>query len=490
MQPRSPTTAALPLLLLLLLLVGQGDPASARPSAQPSGPYRAFLPMARGGSIFSRPPNPLHLTVALDSSRKAGATISVAGGTLSATAADGSRFTLTVPKDALLADTPITLTPLASAGGLPSSIRFVAGVDLQPEGLRLYQAATLTIEPPAGQAIPVEREVTLASHANGRQAHRYPVQLSPRTPTFNLFHFSTYYAGDGIWIPEAAPYLPTYTEDQIQQLMDELMRAERQAQLLGQPGDPQFNEKLEFLLREYFAVAILPNLPAAESDCGTAERVIPQANSWSRMVELNGKGDIFAAENAAIRDTWVRSLEACWSEVTAPCMVKNSITEQQRVAAIARQAQLLGVGVDTYNPANVPACNCSNAAQIAQSWTATVDFSFRAQASGTPYGGNTEHVSVERAASVTANLLRTQSGRPAWSGLLSGTARRQDRVQVDDPGPPPRELWKSLTGSGGPLTVLRDGRPLKAEFGVEPGTCQYGLTERTRRKPPGFNRCG
>lgn len=57
--------------------------------------------------------------VVVDSSRTSTATLGPLGGRLSATAADGTRYTLEVPADALAADTAISLTPITSLGSAP-----------------------------------------------------------------------------------------------------------------------------------------------------------------------------------------------------------------------------------------------------------------------------------------------------------------------------------------------------------------------------------
>ena len=91
-------------------------------------------------SIFDQPANPVNITVSTDSAHAAAETITAAnGGTITATGADGTIFTLTVPANALLTDEAVTMTPISSVGGLLISGGLVAGVQLAPEGLRLFQ---------------------------------------------------------------------------------------------------------------------------------------------------------------------------------------------------------------------------------------------------------------------------------------------------------------------------------------------------------------
>ena len=73
--------------------------------------------------------------------------VSAEGGQITATAADGTRFTLVVPPQALLSEVEIKMTPVAQVGLFPLSGDLVAAVQLEPEGLLLWEPASLTIEP-------------------------------------------------------------------------------------------------------------------------------------------------------------------------------------------------------------------------------------------------------------------------------------------------------------------------------------------------------
>jgi hypothetical protein len=493
------TSVSLLMITLLVLIAAISQPlsrgqaaATTRDDMQAGSGRQVFLPLVRGPSVFGREPNPLTLTVALDQSRATRATLPTTGGTLTATAADGTRFTLTLPRDALLLPTTITLTPVVGVSGLPNGVRFVAGVDILPDGLRLYQPATLVIEPPAGKAVPIEREVSFASHSRGRQAHRYPLRVQPRTPTFDLFHFSSYYLGDGIWMSDSAPYVPAYTEDQIQQLLDDLLREERQAQLLGQPGDPLYAEKVEFLLREYYLVAIMPHLIAAEGHCGTAQRIIPKAISWSRMNQLMTGDETFATENAAIIRTWIRSVESCWQEVTTPCLPRRIPSEMDRAASIAQEARLLGMPAEKYDLQSVPGCDCSSANRITNGWTATVSFNWRSQWRSYLYDKVHAYGASERAAEVTARLDTRPYG--TWVGAMTGFARVHETrtTRLNDPLKEP--LTTVVTGSGKPATA-ESGRPIQAQLGVDTARCAVtvGLpiqVEGRRSDTEGYNYTG
>src|SRR5439155_239711 len=92
-----------------------------------------------------------------------------------ATGADGTVYTLTIPPNALLVETAISMTPIVSisGGNLPSDS--VLGVDLQPSGLRLYEFADLSIVPP--QLSPTADIAGFTYEGDGDDLHRYPAAL-------------------------------------------------------------------------------------------------------------------------------------------------------------------------------------------------------------------------------------------------------------------------------------------------------------------------
>ena len=69
-------------------------------------------------------------------------TIGKAGGTVTATGADGTTYTLVIRAGALASDVPVALTP-AKVGGLPG--RELGGARMEPSGTKFAQPATLTI---------------------------------------------------------------------------------------------------------------------------------------------------------------------------------------------------------------------------------------------------------------------------------------------------------------------------------------------------------
>ena len=154
-----------------------------------------------------------------DSSRSSSTVIPASGGTLSATAADGTRFTLNVPADALLSDEQVSMTPVSSIGGLPLSGGLRAAVELKPEGLRLLQPATLTIESPTPLSTGSLKPIAFGYHRGGDEFHLFPSTISGSKAELRLMHFSGYGTGSGTDGDIAAQQqrAPASAEDHAQQ---------------------------------------------------------------------------------------------------------------------------------------------------------------------------------------------------------------------------------------------------------------------------------
>jgi hypothetical protein len=87
--------------------------------------------------------NPASIDVTLESQNAVTGSIGPAGGSLNATASDGTRFTLVVPEGALFGPVDITMTPMASVGD-EFDDSLLGGVTLEPSGL--YFAGLVTLE--------------------------------------------------------------------------------------------------------------------------------------------------------------------------------------------------------------------------------------------------------------------------------------------------------------------------------------------------------
>ena len=189
------------LLLILLLMVGCGgatqpagsDESPSGSSHEPSAATGASAGPGLGDLIwiFESPADPVNVAVTLDDAKKVEAAIPVEGGTVSATGADGTVYRLDIPKDALLVETTIGLTPVAKLDGMPFGSATHA-VQLSPEGLFLYDAAILTITPTL--AIPKAEQIVFGYREDGKDVILAPPILEQGEIKIHVQHFS----GNGV----------------------------------------------------------------------------------------------------------------------------------------------------------------------------------------------------------------------------------------------------------------------------------------------------
>ena len=310
-------TKELTTLLLVVTLTACAAPAS--PVSLPpstSAPNTSMLTSATALLPTATPmPNPLNVQVAVDESLAVSAVISTTGGTLSAQAADGTRFTLDFPEGALQSDEEITLTPMTSVEGLPFSGGLVGGVQMAPEGLLLFKPAMLTIESPKIVAAEGFETVAFGYHQDGEGVYLNPSTVTGNTLTFEVWHFSGAAAAQGTPTEiqtQQQQNVPSIAEDAFTQRVQEYLGLERQAQLMGEAEpDPNFLNKMSEFLREAYDRFIAPQLPIALADCAKAPAILSRALSWARQAEFLGMDDEFRAEIDKIIQTYEQVKEKC-----------------------------------------------------------------------------------------------------------------------------------------------------------------------------------
>jgi hypothetical protein len=390
------------------------------PRASPSVAHTVFLPLVSGPPFMVRTPHPVDLTMTLDHSLATTATLPLAGGTLTVSgptlAANGSRaagitqFQLTIPPDALLYTTTVVMTPISSVVGLSPTVHFIAGVHIEPEGLRLFNLATLTVTPSIG--VPVTQQVPIASSALGQSSYLYPLQLGTPQIVFKLMHFSDYSLAQSETGPIPVQYnpnnVPLLPEDQYMSEAAQLVQQERAAVLSGQPGDPNYVQNLTQLSRGYYQNVLLDKLKMAVSDCQNAKSLLLPAIGWSRQMQLMGFQDAFASEIANVNNAGLQALQHCWSQLK--CVHWKIRSEVQRVLSLARQLQLMDSS-GQYNPFGLPECPCGTITSKA-SWSGQMSVSYNRTASG-----GSQQVTVNESSGGSAQLTG-----PTYAGNLTGSA--------------------------------------------------------------------
>jgi hypothetical protein len=127
------------------------------------------------------------ISVTPDRSRGKSARIGPGGGEVTATGADGTRYTLTVPPGAVAEDEKISVTPVKRFGGLPFG-GAALGAELAPNGLTFATPAALRIT----SKRPLSKRLVGFGYAN--RSHVLDVQPpagSGRSRVLRIEHFST-----------------------------------------------------------------------------------------------------------------------------------------------------------------------------------------------------------------------------------------------------------------------------------------------------------
>jgi hypothetical protein len=231
---------------------------------------------------------PVQLDLTFEPERGRAKEITPAGGTISATSSDGTRFELRIPEGALVYSERISVIPISSVRGLPLSGGGIAAVHLKPDGLRLMKPATLSIRP--RKDIPVSEQVAFAYTGNGSDAYLYPLSLDPRRIEMSIFHFSGYGLG------QAPPNDPGRRALQVaadklarlQSQVSEIMAAERALELADDAAVSDWGARIAPLFLEYYDRVLRQLMIAAESDERMAECALQAYYSWMRQLQLLG----------------------------------------------------------------------------------------------------------------------------------------------------------------------------------------------------------
>lgn len=297
------------ILAVLLVLLGSNTYAAQREqsAAQIGEQYKVYLPLVMSAGD-TRP----EVQFSFDAGRATQAAIGPEGGVLSATAADGTQFALTIPPDALDFTEVITMTPASAATGLPLSGGLAGAVSLEPSGLTLSAPATLVITPATAPAGPLA--IGFAFDSSGSRFH-----LRPITERSNVAIASSTVeiTMEVLWIRPVGAGSGTQ-EDITRQLAQpaplDPMDALDQALL---------NKSLHMVtLREAYDIVVEPGLQHALIDLNQTDTALRQFDQWMRWVEVYGLTPLFVDQishaKALLLDLLeraaVRSADICYEQ--------------------------------------------------------------------------------------------------------------------------------------------------------------------------------
>ena len=343
--PTSPPAAVIP-----------AAPANPTLPADPSSPLAPSASVISAALPASTAPvsaslvvdaNPLRLTPVIDSARSVTQTVPITGGTLSTTGADGAVYSLTVPGNALLLPTSITMTPLTRIEGLDLATDASWGVQLSPDGARFQNFVTLTITPPAGASAPIEKQLPIGWSGDKNVVSLAAVDKTSREVKFKLLHFSGYALllatkGVNATMEPARHRFGGDAEARIQSVAAERLMRERQTQLQGGNSLP-IDTDLSDLIRQYEEEVIKPRVAAARSSCAAGRLALQTVLGHSRQKQLLGFPDDGSAQTALFGKVMQDASAACTEEEYSLCRDNHIITRIfPYYLGVARQAALLG----------------------------------------------------------------------------------------------------------------------------------------------------
>ena len=270
----------------------------------------------RGGEACERP------EVTPDASRTASALLTPDGGTLTATGADGTAYTLAVPPNALLDDTTITLTPVTAIGGFRVGEGILGAVQAEPSGLLFLTPATLTVTPPAPGG---ERLAAFGWEDDSGDVHRELATTDGGGLRIFVRHFSGFGAGT-----ESSPELRAI----------EALTPSNDALYWGGLILRIREERHRYLdvLRAWFGGVVEETLLAAVSDDAALRRGLREYDHWLFYVEegpdilglpfelASGLQDLRARAKTLI----AAALRQAIARANASCLLRYSLADAER----------------------------------------------------------------------------------------------------------------------------------------------------------------
>ena len=272
---------------------GSPDPGSANPGS--ANPGTSAGPTAVGASpgaaedtawILDPAAVPVDLALTLDNAGAVEAVIPIEGGSVSTTGADGTVYTLDIPANALLTETSIGLTPVASVGGLPFGGQQTYAVQLSPDGLFLYSPAVLTIVP--AQPIPPGEQLPFGYEADGRDVILAQPVIGSTDIQISVPHFS----GSGVTRGLLADIEPDRRRigGDAERRLTAALNAEviRIRQEGGEFQGAFLSAAYEATMLEYERQVVVPRVAVAGESCAKGRLAIESVISLERHRQLLG----------------------------------------------------------------------------------------------------------------------------------------------------------------------------------------------------------
>lgn len=302
-----------------------------------------------GPGLFTTPvADPGAVQLQLDSTRAAWAIISEGGGNVTATGADGTQFTLTIPEKALVSDEQITITPVTGLAGLPGGATVIAGVQLEPDGLLLLEPATLEIKSPSpspSEAFPI------AWDAAGKDLHLHPIMPRFAGTAFQVNHFSGFAIARGSDAAMSAidAKVPEACANRVFRELNKAFAARRRAALMGdESGIADLVQRLIELARGYLNDILKPIIAELEKDDALLPCVMSEVVALERTVQLmTGESGLPPDLAASLENAWMtlyKALGNAFNRTYERCMRNESpVFQLQKMTSAARMLVMLSL---------------------------------------------------------------------------------------------------------------------------------------------------
>jgi hypothetical protein len=250
-------------------------------------------------------PTVKNVSLSLDTGSAVTQTIGAEGGSVTATAANGTTYTLALPADALVGPTEVQVIPVTSVVGLGAGVKIVGGVQLEPEGLGLFKPATLTITPSSLSAKPTQ---AFGWYGAGQTIGRYSSTRTGTRLELRITHFS----GEGV------------------------------AQ--GESDNWTFIQSIQDSLQAHYQQSVRPLMTRAETDDSVFVQATQDYLGWARQLALLGLDEQkpYAQELADLTASFEKAFQNYVNKSSERCVNQHKLGEITILLLAAHQAALLG----------------------------------------------------------------------------------------------------------------------------------------------------
>lgn len=305
---------------------GGGATDSSSASGAPVSPVASAVPA-------------VSITVQPDTAATVEQKIGADGGSITAKAADGTTFALTVPMGALPSDTVVTATPATLEGIDFPTYTVLFG----PTGTQFTDWATLVITP--SNDVPVDKQFMYQLTDDGSSFGAAFVDPKAEAPTILLDHFSGYGLAEAT-SPEVAAMLSKgadQAEARIQSELATILGQERQNQLLGSEGQGSaVSEALAKYMEQYEKEVVAPRVAASGSSCAALQEAMRTVLGLERQKQLLGFSESTGGMDF-LNDVLSKNGGPCEKEAIEKCKAaKDPGILLSFWLGLERQRQLLG----------------------------------------------------------------------------------------------------------------------------------------------------